>query len=223
MDIWEDAAKSWFEFKEKLTEDGLKWEDIIWFNSEIRINNKPVFDKMLFDKGLIRVKDLCNNRGNLMDAQELLDKFGTPSKILTYNALIHICKKAKLISCNRELDLENVKLIYDKANENKKNSNYIYRSVVKKDNILENYARRWSVNLNQEITSEQIQNAVKRIYSITNYSKLRSFQYRILCHGITTNIQLKRYKIKETNTCTFCHKEIETVVLCKRVFNRGNE
>ena len=52
----------------------------------------------------------------------------------------------------------------------------------------------------------------KDIYKITNVSKYRSFQYRLLQRGIVTNIQLKRWKKRENDQCTFCAKQTEGVI-----------
>ena len=56
----------------------------------------------------------------------------------------------------------------------------------------------------------------KRLYSITNHSKLRSFQYLLMQNGIVINKRLRQYKIKG-DSCTFCDSEVETVMhlFCK--------
>ena len=35
--------------------------------------------------------------------------------------------------------------------------------------------------------------------------KLRSFQYKLLLNAIVTNIQLKRYGVRQDNFCSFCN------------------
>ena len=49
------------------------------------------------------------------------------------------------------------------------------------------------------------------VYKLTNVSKLRSFQYRVLQRGLITNIQLYKWQVVSSNMCTFCSKEKETV------------
>ena len=48
-----------------------------------------------------------------------------------------------------------------------------------------------------------------KIYKVTNVTKYRSFQYRLLQRGLVTNIQLYKWDIVEDNLCTFCHQEVE--------------
>ena len=53
---------------------------------------------------------------------------------------------------------------------------------------------------------------IRRIFAYTILTKLRSFQYRILCWGLVTNRDLKRYKIVQDDLCTFCMEHPETIV-----------
>ena len=49
------------------------------------------------------------------------------------------------------------------------------------------------------------------LYRVTNITKYRSFQYRLLLRGIPTNIQLHYWGIVDTGLCFFCKKERETI------------
>lgn len=65
------------------------------------------------------------------------------------------------------------------------------------------------------------------IWSITNNGKLRSFQYRLINHAIITNVNLKQWKIVQSDLCTFCNQEKETIVHlfweCSRVVPIWNQ
>ena len=52
------------------------------------------------------------------------------------------------------------------------------------------------------------------IYKVTNVTKYRSFQYRIMQRGLVTNIQLFKWGLTETDSCSFCtqHQHQETMV-----------
>ena len=50
------------------------------------------------------------------------------------------------------------------------------------------------------------------LYKVTNIPKYRSFQYRLLQRGLVTNIQLCAWGICESDTCSFCTNERETVI-----------
>ena len=52
----------------------------------------------------------------------------------------------------------------------------------------------------------------KQIRVLSDVTKIRNFQYRLLQRSITTNKDLCRWKIIESEMCTFCKSEIETVL-----------
>ena len=47
---------------------------------------------------------------------------------------------------------------------------------------------------------------------MTTYTKLRSFQYRLLHHALITNLNLFRWKIVQSPLCTFCDLETEDII-----------
>ena len=51
----------------------------------------------------------------------------------------------------------------------------------------------------------------KGIYKVTNVTKYRSFQYRLLQRGLVTNIHLEKWGILPSRLCSFCHTEPETL------------
>ena len=51
------------------------------------------------------------------------------------------------------------------------------------------------------------------IYRITNILKYRSFQYRLLQRSLMTNlVHLFKWKIVESEKCSFCKEEKETIL-----------
>ena len=53
--------------------------------------------------------------------------------------------------------------------------------------------------------------SIKAINRITIDTRLRSFQYCIILHGLVANKHLLRYKLRTDNLCTFCKREPESV------------
>ena len=90
--------------------------------------------------------------------------------------------------------------------------NTIYRRIISNPEIVHKYVIEWAVLLGEEWTIQDFQRWVRRIYSYTIVTKLQSFQYHILCHGIITNVHLFHYKIRENNLCSFCNREIESIL-----------
>ena len=92
--FWEDVIYAWSE----LNYDPNKEKDFIWYNSCIRIDNKPFFWKNIFKKGLFYVKQLYNN-GNLISCKNVMELYGL--SIMNYNKLISMIPKSlKKITAN---------------------------------------------------------------------------------------------------------------------------
>ena len=70
----------------------------------------------------------------------------------------------------------------------------------------------WEDILNCEIDLKHFHKYYSNIYQITNYSKLRSFQYLLIQHAITTNKDLLKYKIRTDSLCSFCHSNTEAIM-----------
>ena len=82
-----DVYKSWFFYS--FIEKGLENEGnkMIWFNSNIRIQNEPIFIKQLYEKGIVTFKDLLND-GKVMSFIELKNKYDVNINFVTYYGLL---------------------------------------------------------------------------------------------------------------------------------------
>lgn len=70
----------------------------------------------------------------------------------------------------------------------------------------------WQVDLNTQLSTKDIALYFKRIRLITLCTKLRYFQYRVLCRKITTNVLVSKWDINVLDACSFCANEKETLV-----------
>ena len=91
-------------------------------------------------------------------------------------------------------------------------SKTIYAKLIKK-NIRESYLRKkWASLLLRDVTSQDISKFFQDIGRVTNVSKLRSFQYRLIHNAIVTNKNLYQWKIKSSPMCTFCDESEENML-----------
>ena len=61
-------------------------QNVIWNNKDIRINNKAVFYKTYFDKGIIYLNDLQFDVDNMRSCESFKQK-GLNTNFLTWTAL----------------------------------------------------------------------------------------------------------------------------------------
>ena len=101
---------------------------------------------------------------------------------------------------------------YDLAINNKKLAAKIYNQINNKEEILMPKKLEWQKALNINITYDTFIMGTKKIYSVTNVPKLRSFQFRIMQRSIVTNVLLYKWGLKDSPECAFCECEEETTI-----------
>ena len=81
----------------------------------------------------------------------------------------------------------------------------------------------WEDELGKEIPYKEYLSYFRAINAVTNITKYRSFQYRLLTRGLVTNIQLHQWGIIDYPKCSNCDVEVETYnhlyVTCKKLQN----
>ena len=70
---------------------------------------------------------------------------------------------------------------------------------------------RWQMHLHSDISYDEFIKHLRDIKQLSNSNKIRSFQYRLLNFALELSTQLKMWKIKDTDNCTFCNMHSETL------------
>ena len=91
----------------------------------------------------------------------------------------------------------------------KNRSKIVYSELISNSLTSVDFYNKWCVNILNEtnLTLEEYMNWFETLYKITNVTKLRDFQYRLLHKRLPTNRELKRWGIKQSDTCNFCIEE----------------
>ena len=103
--------------------------------------------------------------------------------------------------------LSMVELIdYENANQ------IIYDKLISNKRLITTKCNQWEMRLHIEMTNDEFCKNFQNIYSATNCTKYRDFQYRLLMNIIVTNTKLKLWKIKDGDLCSFCYSKPEKVI-----------
>ena len=211
--FWRDVLTSWCEYN--YHQNSRVENQILWYNSSIKIGGKIFFWKNCFEKGLIFVYQLYEDMHFKTD-QQLYQEFNI--SIMRANSL----KKAipqewkDFFSSRPIITFFPVPpWNYDmsiRANT-KSLSSRVYRFLSQDAIMIHNKYLKWRIELMQDFCGGLIgfRDQFPRIYSVTNVTKYRSFQYRLLQRGLVTNIQLEKWNILPSNLCSFCKEKEETV------------
>ena len=185
----------------------------IWYNSSIKIQGKPFFWKKQYKLGLKYVYQLFN-KGQYKTDDQVQMEFNLT--VMLYNSLkaaIPQDWKIQLMESSKGVFLPNPPHNYDFVKTKKGLAATVYRYM--SDDIINSHNKyqKWTMELGDPLASSLVDYATlfKDIYRITNYPKLRSFQYRLLQRGIVTNVQLHHWKMRPDNLCSFCNSYKETL------------
>ena len=154
--------------------------------------------------------------GTFYSAQEFNTKYNIRTDYLTYLGILHAIPRTwKHKIQNRHLPSNTASSImtkFQELNNTKKTCRFVYNKLIQK--IIETPDRiiqQWKVNLHGNITDEDIYEAFSHLYTITSSTKYQTFQFRLLHRILVTNEDLYQWKLKQTDICTFCEEEIETI------------
>ena len=202
--------------------------EIIWMNSAIRIDNKPIVNMKCIEKGIIKVGDLMIDGILFLTYNEFVDKYGVMVNFLQYYSIIHSIRNAincaylnnvtPLLVCKPPLDITKVISVVKPQK-----SVYSYLSHYNSEILLCDLSRKWSEMLNNHVDPIMLSSYFASIYKSTIHSRLRAFMYKYFHMRIYLNPDLKRINISDTDACSLCNLEIETYahlfIKCKYVID----
>ena len=180
---------------------------IIWINSNMIPKGNQLINPTLAAKGLIRVKDLINDQGSLMNIIEFTNK------IEYYNFLdgLHVLNSIPKgwLNVIRE-NFNNIDLNYEESVPTGINSKSAYNRFIEK--YINYNTNKLTVNWTKKLKDEDINIDWDLIFRSTSklslLSKIRSFIFRFL-HGILySDLRLYLSNISKSTLCTFCSKDI---------------
>ena len=223
--FWVDVLQAWANYN--YYHDFKIENQIIWHNSNILIGGKTVAWREAIQNGLLYVHQLFENMEVKKYAQ-VLEQYKIDQ--LRYNSLISAIPtewKSFFQQTPKELFLPLAPHTFDSviAKDNFNLSRKVYAYMAEDAMLLHNKFIKWRNDLGPEFdkTLYEFGQMHSDIYKFTNVPKYRSFQYRLMQRGLITNIQLQKWNIKQTNLCTFCNQEPETLThlfhLCPKVMD----
>ena len=210
--FWKDVLVCWNEYN--YSKNFRIENQIIWYNSQIRIANTPVFWRHAYSAGLIYVYQLFHNR-NWKDYDTLHSQYGL--NYVQYNSIKCAVPKewrhfftTYQVSTFLPLPPHNFDSI--KCTEN--TTGDIYKYLNGDVFCLNTKFKKWNQDLGEELCEDVVEfgRLHVNVYKVTNVAKYRSFQYRLLQRAIVTNVQLCSWHILSSSLCSFCHQDEETVI-----------
>ena len=183
----------------------------LWHNSPIRIDNRPVYYKWWSCKGIQNVPDLLKDPNNFLSSHELQERYNVKTNFLVPHGLKSSLKSLRESRSLSTTSSQNFLQSFLKA---KKPSKAGYeRLVTVKQKSPFRSQEKWSAVCELE-SHETIdwKSVYPSPFKCTKITKLIIFQFKLLHGRLATNSFLKKIGIKESDLCTFCKTEAESLI-----------
>ena len=216
--FWKNVLTSWATYNHHIPQNCQEiLAEQIWFNSNVKVQKSTVFFKELSQYGIRYIQDLINENYT-MDCNHIMRKFGLPEKLRMHvNMIIHAVPTEwkEIIKHNRiNLDAANRQSAFEVATSKIKISKFIYSKLMEKSNeeLLQKLVEKWALDIpNANFDGKEFENFFQIIPKSIMSPKHRDFQFRLIHRVLVTNKNLRLWKIKESDQCTFCGLECETI------------
>ena len=186
--------------------------NLIWNNSSILIGGKSVYWKEFLQAGIWFVQDLYNKNNQLILFEVWMNMGISPRYLVKWAGLINCVAKGgkrdsridgaipmSLCVCKNEkvynIETVNSALIYSILMNSRKRVHY--------NNTLAEQLNCMDTNIWKE--------SYLLLHSIIPDTKTKVFQYRILHNFLAVNYWLKKWGIKEDDSCALCNQHPETI------------
>ena len=201
-DIWKNVLKVWNEIKD------IPLDSFLWYNKNILIGGKEVFYTDCYKKGLKYLSQFYNEGKELKSAEEMKEEFGLD--IMRYNGLIAAASKSdkELAKTIRTPDHQQEGVWFE--------AKYAYAKINNASANLDEKWKRWkkecAVQEIEMMDLEIFKELFMRTKSLSSVPKYQSFYFRLLHRAIVTNIQLKYWKLRECDKCSWCEGDREHTI-----------
>ena len=185
----------------------------IWNNAKVKINNKTVFYREWYDKGIIHFESIFDYRSKTFYTFDFFSYLYDISRndYLKYYSLIgSIPSDIKNSLKEQQINTQQSESILNKLLSKKQANKFLYNyQICRGEDGLTLQQQRWSEEFSNEHFNWKV--IFKSHFTWAISTKLRNFQYKYLMRIVATNKKLFKYNLANSNLCDFCSMDVETV------------
>ena len=209
--FWKDLLSAWIklnEWKEPTAANDVLAQTI-HLNPNIRVGGKPLNNKNWIESGLVYIGDIIED-GNIMTLKGIVETYNIDMHHLEYRGLREAIPKEWLnLIKNDSMAIGSPNPFLKGLVKKKKLNKFFYDYVVKPFRLDSPAKEKWELELN--IENVNWENCYETNFKCSYNTKVQNFQYKFLHRAIYTNSRLYKMKMVESENCTFCKSNIETI------------
>ena len=185
----------------------------ILYNKNIKVGGSSIKNKQFLKHGIHVINDIIDKEGSFLSFEQFKQKYGDIVNFLEFSSVIASTRKYinhLNISTDTKHPDPNISLSIATLLKSKKGCRHIYDRIIYADkNTLSTC--KWTEDLHTNLDIKK-----DRIFHIPIKIKcdpmLQWFQIRINHRILGTNFLLEKMKIKNSNICSYCKLEPETII-----------
>ena len=208
--FWADTITAYTLFTEKVplsTTEEILAEPLL-FNNNLKIGSKPIIHKEWCQHGVKCISDVLHNDGTFLTFIEFNEKYALHVNFIVFYACINAVKKYlrkfdTVLSNNTALTMrKSLNLLYSVQKGTK-----LYYNILMDSSTTPNCCAKWDAKLSKNIDWLQTFQLIQKIKEV----KLKWFQIRLVHRILGTNAALKKMRISDSELCTFCNTDVESL------------
>ncbi len=213
-----DIFKCWFKYTFNIATDiGDIMQQVIWYNSHLRIDNKVIINKEMIQKGIVYVHQLFKQNGELLNLYEFNFTYQLNIDYLTYYGITSAIPREW-----KQVMRDQPHRIYgpgvDKCLTNVLVATKVCKAVYS-HLIEQRYGaieatgfKKWEIFFgNNSVSRADWEKSFEILYRICKCTDIQQIQFKLLHYIVATNERLYEWKLVETDICVFCEEDIETI------------
>ena len=217
--FWQDVMVAWFSFMYKpqlYTLNEIKMQ-LIWCNLHILVGDRPLYNAKGIDAGLLYIYQLYES-GQTLSEEKVNAYCISPFQ---YNQILSALPTEWKEACKVQSEVTHIMSPRERLKDKPRLSSYVYNELVE-NRICYFMKMLERVSKKVPVTMSEYQEAFLGINQISNITKYRDFQYRLLVLDVHANDRLYHWKIKSSQKCDWCDKKqdwVHMLFLCSYLRN----
>ena len=210
LEIWSEVN-----YEEMIISDYHFRTSPLWYNSLERVENRPVFLKEWFLKGITKVEHLMDDYGKFLSLTAFQTTHNLTVRPLTFLGIISSIKLLqRYIPHNTRIWTKHKhESFLSNVLKSKKPRKLVYKKLAPgKSESPSQSQQKWQEDLfttKQHFNSKE---AYQMAFQCTKSTKLITFNFKFLHRRILTNNFLKKIGLVDSEKCTFCERETEKLI-----------
>ena len=210
--FYRQVLHAWYQMKEMPESAEDIFNEVIWYNKYILINEEYVFYKSWYNVGIIYISDLLNDKGAFMSYDELISYHNFYCHQLSYISLLDaippVWRRKLKQSYIRERTLYDVPYLYienSKKDIRSVTSKQLYWKLINKLKVEATCINSWHINYNIEYDEASWKHIFSLPSEITLDFKLREFQLKIVHRIYASDSYVSKFDKSIKMECEMCN------------------